>query len=106
MKIDFLSRRVILSNAELKRATDYGGKEYFDLLEVMRELPDFQIEKRVVKSNRKPSPTFESMSNYLSSNEDAAAAMNTLQDLRKAGHSYFEIKKWFLSNFPDAITQH
>ena len=108
MKIDFLSKRIIVTDSELKRSSNYGSKEYYEFLEITTQLPDFKIERQVVNHchRQAPSPTYAFMEAYLSSNEDTFSALNDLLDLRRAGLNYFEVKKWFLSTFPTAITSH
>ena len=107
MKIDFLNKRIIVTNTELKRSSKYGSKEFYEFLEITAQLPNFKIERQPMPPYRatSPSPTYAFMETYLSSSVDTAEDLNEFLLLRQTGRNYLEIKKWFVAKFPDAFSR-
>ena len=43
MKVNFVGKCIEVSNAEMKRAQNYGSYEYEMMMRVTKELPEFRI---------------------------------------------------------------
>ena len=103
MKIDFVSKCVEVSNAEMKRAQTYGSREFEMLMKVMKELPDFQITVKQQQPRASYNPyarlTYDMMAQFIEAN--APEMMEEFCCLRSSGYHYSHVKQWFLANFHD-----
>lgn len=103
MKIDFVSKCVEVSNAEMKRARTYGSREYEMLMKAMRELPDFQItvKQQQPRASYKAYArlTYDMMAHLIETH--APEMMEEFCYLRSGGYHYSHVKQWFLANFHD-----
>lgn len=103
MKIDFGSKRIVVSNAEMKRAQIFGSRDYEALVRVMKELPNFQITvHRVVRSHTNPCTylTYEMMEHYIAAH--APEMMEEFMIIRERYRHYSKVKQLFLLMFPKA----
>ena len=107
MKIDFMEKTVLVTKSELSKASVYGSNEYYELLAIRKDLPDYQIVVKSASPRRTcfSSPTYEFMAAYLSSNENTASLYEEFLQLRRAGYNYNQIKKWFMEKFPASNTK-
>jgi hypothetical protein len=107
MKINFMEKTVLVTKSELSKASVYGSNEYYELLAIRKDLPDYQIVVKSASPRRTcfSSPTYEFMAAYLSSNENTASLYEEFLQLRRAGYNYNQIKKWFMEKFPASNTK-
>ena len=103
MKVNFVGKCIEVTNAEMKRAENYGSREYEMLMRVIKELPDFQItvkqQQRRAAYNPYARLTYDMMARFIE-----ASAPEMMEDfcyLRSGGYHYSHVKQWFLANFPD-----
>ena len=107
MKINFSSKTIEVTKTFANKASRFGSEEYTMLLTASRDLPDFTVVVKATKPVRRSytkSPTYgltyESMGAYISMNDEDGSLMRDFQILRQ-GCSYGEIKKWFMTKFPE-----
>ena len=102
MKVNFVGKCIEVSNAEMKRAQNYGSREYEMLMHVTKELPEFQIvvQQPIRKAcNAHAGLTYEYMENFIKA--IAPERIPELQAIRNFQRSYPVIKRWFLKEFPE-----
>ena len=103
MKVNFVGTCIEVTNAEMKRAENYGSREYEMLMSVMKELPDFQItvkqQQRRAAYNPYARLTYDMMARFIEAS--APEMMEEFCYLRSGGYHYSHVKQWFLANFPD-----
>ena len=101
MKIDFVGKCIEVTNAEMKRAQNYGSNECEMLMRLMKELPDYQIavQKPCVSYNPYARLTYDMMAHFIEASDPEM--MEEFCYLRSSGHHYSHVKQWFLANFPD-----
>ena len=110
------ARSIVLTKKFAAAAKHYGTPEYYSLQEVRRDYPDFRIEVRVAakKARSFKGLTFDYMESYLKlHNADLLSDFNVLRGKTPNGEgkalaevaAYGEIKKWFLSQFPEVSLQ-
>ena len=106
MKINFMEKTILVTKSELSKASVYGSNEYYELLAIRKDLPDYQIVVKSASPRRTcfSSPTYEFMAAYLSSNENTASLYEEFLQLRRAGYNYNQIKKWGMEKFPASNT--
>lgn len=102
MKVNFIGKCIEVGNAEMKRAQNPGSQEYVKLMQIMKELPEFQI---VVKqstrkvSNTHSGLTYEYMEDFVKA--IAPERVSEFQAIRSYYRGYAAVKKWFLKEFPE-----
>ena len=103
MKINFTSKTIEVTKTFANKASCFGSEEYTMLLTASRDLPDFTVVVKATKPVRRSytkSPTYEYMKDYISMSDEDGSLMRDFQILRQ-GCSYGEIKKWFMTKFPE-----
>ena len=103
MKINFSSKTIEVTKTFANKASRFGSEEYTMLLTASRDLPDFTVVVKTTKPVRRSytkSPTYEYMKDYISMSDEDGSLMRDFQILRQ-GCSYGEIKKWFMTKFPE-----
>ncbi len=112
ININYRKNVIEITSAFAKKASRYGSKEYEDMVNVRSNFPTFTIS--VVNTTSKRKETFkglsyECMKKYITNESGADSEQmknfNTLcgnSDEQSADSaSYGQIKKWFLSEYPD-----
>ena len=102
MKVNFVGKCIEVSNAEIKRAQNYGSREYDMLMHVTKELPEYQIvvQQPIRKAcNAHTGLTYEYMENFIKA--IAPDRIPEFQAIRNFHRSYPVIKRWFLKEFPE-----
>ena len=103
MKINFETKSIEVSKAFVNKAYHFGTEQYEELRAVMRDLPDFTV---MVKAAPKPRRsymkvlTYEFMESVIALNDEDGSIMQDFLCLRH-GCSYAEIKRWFITKFPE-----
>ena len=103
MKITFSSKTIEVTKTFANKASRFGSDEYTMLLTASRDLPDFTVVVKATKPVRRSytqSPTYEYMKDYISMHDEADTLMQEFRFLLQ-GCSYGEIKKWFMTKFPE-----
>ena len=113
MNANFATKRIEMTKTEAKAAGKIGTKDYTNLLELMRNFPDYQIE--IVKTAAKrvdhyKGLNYDYMENYIKNHDESKlVTFYELRGLDKEGKktemaataTYGEIKMWFLTQFPE-----
>ena len=102
MKVNFVGKCIEVSNAEMKRAQNYGSCEYEMMMRVTKELPEFQIvvqqpTRKVFNSHA--GLTYNYMEDFIKS--IAPERIPEFQAIRVTYRSYPAVKRWFLEAFPE-----
>ncbi len=112
MNTNFSTKTIELSKAEMTRASKYGSDEYKDLMAARRDNPGFRVvEIKVKKTAKTPLDrlTLPQIRAYVKANGDERQKMEFLtistttideNGILCPAQSFFEIKKWFLVEFP------
>ncbi|MBE6667578.1 MAG: hypothetical protein E7607_04620 [Ruminococcaceae bacterium] len=112
MKINNIKKRIELTEVENKKACIYGTDEYKDLVSMRHTFSDYSI--YVVKNKNKRTDslkglTYAYMEAYIEKH-GSPQQINEFKYLRGSDDglshlspSYGEIKKWFLSQFPEIL---
>lgn len=103
MKISFPSKTIEVTKTFANKASRFGSEEYNMLRTAMHDLPNFMLVVKATKPVRRSytkSPTYEYMKDYISISDEDGSLMRDFQILRQ-GCSYGEIKKWFMTKFPE-----
>ena len=103
MKIDFLSRTIVVTEKTLKKASNPHTIEFEELYRLMRELPDFAIRVKHNRSvdNRNRGLTYEYMGRYIAAH--APERMDEFNHVRVLSGNPVT-SKWFRETFPDHDT--
>ena len=100
MKIDFLSRTIVVSAKTMKKASNFRTREYEELRQIMRELPDFTIRAKHSHTtlNRNRGMTYEYMERYI-----ASCAPERMDEfiLIRTNIGFPATSKWFREIFPE-----
>ena len=102
MKVNFVGKCIEVTNAEMKRAQNYGSYEYEMMMRVTKELPEFQIvvQQPIRKAcNAHTGLTYEYMENFIKA--IAPERLPEFQAIRVTYRSYPAVKRWFLEAFPE-----
>ena len=113
MTINYITKKIEMTETESKRAGKINTPEYNALLETMKNFPNYQVE--IVKSAAKKADHLKGldytyMESYIKSHDESKlATFYELRGLDKDGKkigmaasaTYGEIKMWFLTQFPD-----
>ena len=101
MKVNFLARTIELTAEEMRRASTPYSAEYRELLNIMRDLPDFTIEvkyRQTISKNANLGLTYEFMEQYI--NRNAPEKLSVFYDNRTL-FGYSKTAKWFRNTFMD-----
>ncbi len=109
IKINPSQKAIILTSKFSKKALCVGTAEYFQLQEVHKDYPNFEIQTRTIKKKQGKESykglTYEYMEKYINAVDDTGLMImvyNTMR-FRSGCHSvrFAKIKDWFLKNFPE-----
>ena len=113
MKTNLSTKTIVLTKAEMKAATTYGTVEYNMLQVIRRDYPGFEIVEAV--KVKKPTKTpldrlnISTIKAYVKANgspeqkqEFLTISTATIDEdgIYHAAQRFFDIKKWFLAEFP------
>lgn len=113
MNVNLFERKIELTKAEAKAAGKPNSAEYTELLELMKDFPDYStkiMKPSVKKVERFKGLDYPYMENYIKNhNDELLKDFYELRGLDKDGKrvgmaataSYGEIKLWFLAQFPE-----
>ena len=120
MTINFNAKTIELTTAEMREASKYGSQAYRDLMDARRDNPGYRtVEKKVkrtksvfdnltmadIRAYVKEHGTPEQKKQFLT----ISTAHITDDGVYLPAQSFFEIKKWFLAEFPqykESMEQH
>lgn len=98
-QVNFITKEIIATKKFLKQAEMFGSPEYRELIEVMKDLPNFTVRAREIyrpcNCVSYKGLTYDYMRRYLEENN--VEQLEMFESLREIGYKYFEIKGWFLS---------
>ena len=103
MKIKFDSKTIEISKTFADKASHFGSMEYAELRTVANDLPDFKVVVKATPKRRRTYAkgfTYDFMAAYIATTPDGAA-LNEFLAMRNIC-SYAEVKKWFITKFPEA----
>ena len=109
--IDHENKKIRLPKAFAKASGKYGSEEYRMLMEIKRDVPNYEV---IVETTRKQSKdnfkglTYDYMERYIKKHNSKLieefkilrGEKENMNGLFKS-RSYSQIKKWFLTNFPE-----
>lgn len=113
MKTNLTAKTIELTKAEMKNAMTYGTKEYDALQTIRRDYPGFEIVEAVKTKKGKShfaSLDMKTIKAYVEKHGDdeqkVSFAFISNKTVNEDGEyheaqSFFEIKKWFLNEFPE-----
>lgn len=109
--IDHENKKIRLPKAFAKASGKYGSEEYRMLMEIKRDVPNYEV---IVETTRKQSKdnfkglTYDYMERYIKKHnskliEEFKILRGEKEDMNGLfkSRSYSQIKKWFLTNFPE-----
>lgn len=103
MKIKFDAKTIEVSKTFADRASHFGSMEYAELRTATNDLPDFKVVVKATPKRRQSYAkgfTYDFMAAYIATTPDGAA-LNEFLTMRNIC-SYAEVKKWFITKFPEA----
>ena len=101
MKVNFVEKNIVVSRSKMSKASIIGSKEYSELIQLMRDLPEFKIvikERSRVTNNHNGGLTYKVMEEYISQN--APEMLNEFYGFRQV-FGYFRVTQWFRKTFPE-----
>ena len=100
MKIEFVSKRIVLTAKEMKLASRPNTREYEQLIRIMRDLPEFMVTVKqphvIYNANRGLS--YASMEQYIA--QHAPERMEAFWSVRSQ-FGYPAASKWFRDEFAE-----
>ena len=116
MTINEKKMSIELTNAEMKEARKFGTKEYRDLQEARRDYPNFAVvEKKSKNKSDFANLNLKTIKDYVAKHGDdeqkeALSFMTKKRVDAESGEysepvSFFEVKNWFLNEFPELKKQ-
>ena len=119
MKINEKKNTIEITKTFAQKAARVGSPEYFELLEVRRNFPNFKVVVKQTKSKDSfKGLTYDYMKKYILAHDDEEgsnmAVFNELRgtivegddELQADSMSYGEIKLWFLDTYPEIKNFH
>ncbi len=103
MKVNFVERQIELTASEMKKAQNYGTREYTMIKGIRTDFPDFQIvvrKKKVTCSNWNTGLTYSYMEAFIS---HVDPAQMEIYQVMKAMYGYLRVAQWFKEQFPEAL---
>lgn len=112
MKIDFACSVIELTKAEMKEAQKYGSEMYKELMNARRDNPGFRAVEMKPKKSRSPLDKLDmkTVRAYVKAHGsdtqkqeflDMSTSHYTESGVYIEAKSFFEVKKWFLVEFPE-----
>lgn len=100
--VKFETKEIIVTKNFLKQAEEFHSQAYYELLTLMKELPNFTIKTKEVRRTHCKSIykglTYAAMRKYLMMN--GSEHLETFEQLLSYGCSYFQVREWFLRTCP------
>ena len=112
--INTKNNTLVITKKFEKAASKFGSPEYKELKEARADFPNFKVVARTVKQKKETYKglTYEYMEKYISRHDKDGQIMEEFKimtgqtdDSMKKG-SYIEVKKWFLSIYPEFDSFH
>ena len=111
MTINFNTKTIELTKTEMTAATKYGSQMYRDLMDARRDNPDFRVIVKVKKTKKTSLDRLNlaTIKAYVKANGSPeqkekfvslSTATFTEDGIFLPAQSFFDIKKWFLAEFP------
>ena len=103
----FDTRTLVVSRLFLKWASIPFSKEYDMLAHLTKQHPDFTVIVKVT-ARRKPQfmPTYNDMLDYIHRQSDSAKLVEEFDAVRQMARmhnsTYMYVRRWFLTQFPEA----
>ena len=105
MKVRFTERSIEITKTFADKASHFGSEEYNMLRKAMLDLPDFNVIVKATSKCRKHKVyggiNYEQIMGYISAHEYSEELMDEFMKLRECGCNYGQIRKWFLTRFPE-----
>jgi len=105
MKVMFSEKVIEVNKAFAEKAARFGSEEYRMLCTAMQDLPDFQVIVKAARKVQRRTPlggiNYERMIQHISICKNAEELMGEFMKLREYGYNYGQIRKWFLTRFPE-----
>ena len=112
MKINMSKKTIELTKAEMKNAMVFGTDEYSNLQVVRRDYPDYRVVEIKTKKNNSDFANLKMadikgyVGKYGSEEQKASFAFISKRSVDENGEysepqSFFQIKTWFLNEFPE-----
>lgn len=100
--IDFAKKTITATKATLKRASVFNSPEYKELMELVKQMPDFTITEKKIKP-KKEKKTYaglnkEFIMKYLSIQTNAEELKKQYEKAAELG-KFPLVRKWFLNSF-------
>ncbi len=116
MKTNLTKKTIELTKAEMKAAMTYGNPEYDALQAIRRDYPGFRVVEEKTKRGKSEfaSLDMKTISAYVEKRGDESQKQSFAFISKKTvdengeyheAQSFFEIKKWFLNEFPEIKQQ-
>lgn len=105
MKVLFTTRTIEVTKTFAEKAAHFGSEEYQMLRAATKDFPEFQVviktvcRKKVI--NESDRLTYARMMDCLSACDGSEKLVAEFVKLREYGCNYGQIRKWFLTNFPE-----
>ena len=112
--IDHENKKIRLPKAFAKASGKYGSEEYKLLMEMKKDVPNYDV---IVEESKRKQPrdnykglTYDYMERYIETKENSKELMKKFNELRGISTeyeaimkkaSYLQVKKWFLTTFPE-----
>jgi len=111
--IDHENKKIRLPKAFAKASGKYGSEEYILLLEMKKDMPNYEV---IVETTRKQPKdnykglTYDYMERYIKEKPNHENILKKFNELRGISTeyeaimkkaSYLQVKKWFLTTFPE-----
>lgn len=108
LKVDMISKHIILSKAFAKKAMNTNNPEYKAFVEAMQTFPTYTIVHGKIKGNPNKQTykglTYAYMEKYISLHDKTGKIMKDYQEMRLIAECYKSgyplVKEWFLATFP------
>lgn len=105
MKVRFTERSIEITKTFADKASHFGSEEYNMLRNAMQDLPDFKVIVKAAPKCRKHKVcggiNYEQIMRHISAHEYSEELMDEFMKLREYGCNYGQIRKWFLTRFPE-----
>ena len=103
MKVLFATRTIQVTKKFSKKAAIFGTEEYQLMREVLKDFSDFEVVVKATPVRRQTymkGLTYDYMASHIARIDTDGSIMRDFEILRQ-GCSYYEIKKWFMTLFPE-----
>ena len=100
LTINFFKNTIEASTYFVKKAGVYGSYEYHTLMNVQREHPAFALKILPPKQKTAPIITYDFMRNYIVLHSENEENLNDFDKLVLCNANYFQVKKWFVEQYP------